>query len=246
MHHQLKLFTLIELLVVISIIAILSSMLLPALNKARGSAHGSACTNNLKQISMANLMYANDQGVLCPIKHSTLVDGYYQWFYGLAPVAMSGNSYNLTKGGYLHTYLGDKTKSMLCPSWAITANIPDPANASGTGGYGYTRLTFSSTVSATDMSLSNGRTQPGKIKRSSKIIMFADSAMGTAPTGTAILVPKGYGMQDTFGTLHFRHNRSANVAWVDGHVSALRFREGNEPAMTGNFTDSMEYFDHRD
>lgn len=239
-------FTLIELLVVIAIIAILAAMLLPALNKARGSAHSASCTSNLKQMAAANLMYAGDHGVLCPIKHPTLVDGFYPWFYGLAPVAMSGNPYDLTKGGYLHNYLGEKTRVTLCPSWAIAANISDPAASSGVGGYGYTRLAFSSTVNDSDRAISNGRTKPGAVRRPSTIVMFADSAMGSAPTGTAILVPKGLGMMDRNGTLHFRHHGGANAAWVDGHVSAVRFFGGDAVAKTGHFTESDENFNHLD
>lgn len=68
-------FTLIELLVVIAIIAILATMLIPSLTKAKEMAKRAYCANNLRQIGVVTAQYCNDNNGVMPIK----------WYAGYFP-----------------------------------------------------------------------------------------------------------------------------------------------------------------
>src|SRR5918995_4805250 len=65
-HRNFRGFTLVELLVVIGIIALLVSMLLPALNKAREAANRAYCLSNLRQLNTMLRMYGNLYRDICP------------------------------------------------------------------------------------------------------------------------------------------------------------------------------------
>jgi prepilin-type N-terminal cleavage/methylation domain-containing protein/prepilin-type processing-associated H-X9-DG protein len=100
MRKNKKGFTLIELLVVIAIIAILAAMLLPALQKAKEQAMKADDMNNLHQIGLALIMYAQDYHQWPP---TTVNPGYWDWvggaFFGYnGPFGLG----LLWTGGYIH------------------------------------------------------------------------------------------------------------------------------------------------
>ena len=105
-------FTLIELLVVIAIIAILAGMLLPALAKAKQKGQSTVCLNDLKQVGLAMLMFADEHDDMIP---RGTAGNSPRWWLEFMPYVPEGG----TEKDYRNI------KIFMCPSYPIPKNTPN-------------------------------------------------------------------------------------------------------------------------
>jgi len=221
-------FTLIELLVVIAIIAILASLLLPALNQAKEHAKGTLCLSNLKQSGVATLYYADD------------FDGWMMTSDGCSTRPERRWPDNLIYNGYLPSSIVIEPLWWMGYVFCSKVNFPNviscpsltPPQRHGS----YTDYAASTLLSYGLRIYSDA---PGEKYTSAgpndctiklnflnmNVPYYSDSCIINAPTNTLIQSCEFYAYYDggvsVISQIHRRHNGMANMWFPDGHSASL-------------------------
>ncbi len=227
-------FTLVEILVVISVIALLTGILLPALSAARSGTQGLVCKSNLRQLLIASISYATENDDFYVPAASDMWDGggLHRW-HG---VRDSLDEPFEASRGPLVGYLADgrvkecptKVSFVKCQDWNTNFER-------GCGGYGYNMTYIGSrtwqcginTIQAWKDTYAR-TTCMTEIAGPGETLMFADTAMANdrrtlieySFAEPPFTVYNGQAVTSFYmsPSIHFRHRGRANIGWADGHI----------------------------
>jgi prepilin-type N-terminal cleavage/methylation domain-containing protein/prepilin-type processing-associated H-X9-DG protein len=204
MHYRKRAFTLIELLVVIAVIAVLMAILMPALNRAREQGKRISCLSNVKQLTMAWILYADANDDLIVSASPNMDDDAWVKYESTDD---EERRRELIRLGALYPYCPD-VKLFKCPTGVrgevVTYALPDSMN--GHDG-----------IPGTEKLMVYRRSQ---IKRAGERIVFLDEGRLSSNSWTI-----HYQEERWWDQITARHGDGTNFSFADGHSEYWKWKD---------------------